>query len=288
MRHTPLGYQMRRGKIVIIEKYAETVRWIFNSYVNGISQKSIARELSERRVPTGNGRYKWSQCGVRSILTNRKYIGDEYHPRIIEPYIFDSAQEKRKEKNNAMNCHPRSAHLQPLSGKCKCGKCGASYRYVKGDWRCGNYIKDNKVSCDNDIVADADLLETVVLIFQYLKEHRELVVAEPEVREKKTSIKVNDVKLKMRRALKVEHLSYEEFRELAYQKAQERYKVSPIWDRDYCNEKLQNYLKFNDIAAENIREIVALIKCIELYPDGELVVTMINDLYFKYKVVEKG
>lgn len=288
MRHTPLGYQMRRGKIVIIEKYAETVRWIFDSYVHGVSQKSIARQLSEKKVPTGSGKYNWSQCGVRSILTNQKYMGDDFHPKIIEPNIFEQAQACRKEKNNAVINHPRISCLQPLSGKCTCGKCGATYLYTKGNWRCGNYIKDNKVSCDNDLYTDTDLLNTIITAFQYFKENQELVIAEPEIREKKTSIKVNDLKLKMRRAVKDDHLSYKEFRKLAYEKAQERYKVLSIWDRDYQNDKLQDFLKFQDIDLKHIKEITEFIKQLDLYVNGRIMIALKNELCFQCEVVKKA
>lgn len=287
MRHTPLGYQMRRGKIVIVEKYAETVRWIFDSYVHGISQKSIAKQLSEKRIPTGTGKYKWSQCSVRSILTNHKYMGDDFHPRIIDPYIFERAQARRTEKNNAVNTHPKTSQLQPLSGKCRCGKCGATYLYKKGSWRCGNYIKDNKVSCNNNIYEDVDLLETILTVFQYLKENPKIVIAEPEVREMKTNIKVNDMKLKIKKAEKNEHLSYKDFRELAYEKAQERYKVIPVWDRDYQNNKLQDFLKFQDIEIENIKEITDCIKQLDLYADGKIMITLKNELCFQCEVVKK-
>lgn len=285
MRHSPLGYQMRRGRIVIIEKYAETVRWIFDSYIHGTSQKSIAKQLSEKRVPTGTGKYKWSQCSVRSILTNHKYMGDNFHPQIIDPYIFERAQARRKEKNKAVNTHPKTSQLQPLSRKCRCGKCGATYLYKKGSWRCANYIKDNKVSCNNDIYEDIDLLETILMVFQYLKDNPELVIAESEIRERKTNIKVNDMKLKIRKAEKNEHLSYKEFRELAYEKAQERYKVLPIWDRDYQNNKIQEFLMFHDIDMKSIWEITALIKCLELYADSEVIIILKNDLNFQCKVV---
>ena len=287
MRHTPLGYQMRKGKIVIVEKYAETVRWIFDSYVHGISQKSIARQLSERRIPTGTGKYNWSQCGVRSILTNHKYMGDDFHPKIIEPVIFEQAQARREEKNRAVNTHPKISNLQPLSGKCVCGKCGAAYLYTKGNWRCGNYIKDNKVFCDNDMYADTDLLDTLVTAFQYFKENPEFVIAEQQNRERQTSIMVNDLKLKIRRALKEEHLPYKEFRELAYQKAQERYKVLSIWDRDYQNDKLQKFLKFQDSDMEHIKEITEHVSQLELYPKGRIVITLKNELRFQCEVVKK-
>lgn len=284
MRHTPLGYQMRRGKIVIIEKYAKTVRWIFDSYVNGVSQKSIARQLSEQRVPTATGKYNWSQCSIRSILTNHKYMGDDYHPRIIEPYLFESAQARREEKNNAVNSHPKTAYQQPLSGKCRCGKCGGTYRYVKGVWRCGNYIKDNSVSCDNDLYADEELLKAVITVFQYLKENCEYVIAEKEVVEKKTSIEVNKLKAEIKKARKEMVLPYKEYRELVYQRASERYKISPIWNRDYLNNKLQNFLKFNDIDMVNIKEITEHIKTIQLFPKREIILVLSNELNFKYEL----
>ena len=93
------------------------------------------------------------------------------------------------------------------------------------------------------------------------------------------------MKLKIRKAEKNEHLSYKEFRELAYEKAQERYKVLPIWDRDYQNNKIQEFLMFHDIDMKSIWEITALIKCLELYADGEVIIILKNDLNFQCKVV---
>ncbi|MEE1466071.1 MAG: hypothetical protein UF734_10600, partial [Clostridium sp.] len=170
---------------------------------------------------------------------------------------------------------------------CRCGKCGATYLYKKGSWRCGNYIKDNKVSCNNNIYEDVDLLETILTVFQYLKENPKIVIAEPEVREMKTNIKVNDMKLKIKKAEKNEHLSYKDFRELAYEKAQERYKVIPVWDRDYQNNKLQDFLKFQDIEIENIKEITDCIKQLDLYADGKIMITLKNELCFQCEVVKK-
>ena len=47
----------------------------------------------------------------------------------------------------------------------------AQHIYMKGSWEryYFNYIKDNKVSCNNDICEDIDLLETILMVFQYLK-----------------------------------------------------------------------------------------------------------------------
>ena len=112
MRHSPLGYQMRRGRIVIIEKYAETVRWIFDVISHGTSQKSIAKQLSEKRVPTGTGKYKWSQCSVKIILTNHKYMEDNFQYQIIDPYILSDTG--AEEKNKASNTHPRNQPASPI------------------------------------------------------------------------------------------------------------------------------------------------------------------------------
>ena len=54
----------------------DTVRWIFETYVNGRrGYKSIAMELNRRGIPTSKGG-KWHQGTIRDMLKNEIYCGD--------------------------------------------------------------------------------------------------------------------------------------------------------------------------------------------------------------------
>ena len=72
-----LGYDKGEdGGLVINEEQAQTVRLIFRLFLEGYTPHRIAKELTERQIPTPGGATRWSPSTVGSILTNEKYKGD--------------------------------------------------------------------------------------------------------------------------------------------------------------------------------------------------------------------
>ena len=73
----PLGYRLSNGSMLQIEpSEVETIRTIFQMYVDGMSSLEIARWLTEREIPSPSGNPKWLDGSVRYILSNEKYVGD--------------------------------------------------------------------------------------------------------------------------------------------------------------------------------------------------------------------
>lgn len=70
----PFGYTARDGQFIIVPEQACWVRWIFDSYLNGISIPSIAKELQTAGVRTIRGN-PFDGRGVRYILGNPVYTG---------------------------------------------------------------------------------------------------------------------------------------------------------------------------------------------------------------------
>lgn len=63
------------GEWLVNEGQAETVRYIFSSYVKGESANKIAAALNEKGITTVTGK-KWSSGSVITVLKNEKYVGD--------------------------------------------------------------------------------------------------------------------------------------------------------------------------------------------------------------------
>ncbi|HFI0076873.1 TPA: recombinase family protein [Streptococcus suis] len=75
--HYLLGYTKDKyGRIVIDETEAKIVRFIYDSYISGMSAKDIAAELMKNGIPTATGRDNWSNLSVYNILRNEKYKGE--------------------------------------------------------------------------------------------------------------------------------------------------------------------------------------------------------------------
>lgn len=58
-----------------------TVKWIFQEFVRGTTEKRIARELNLRRVPTNHGQ-PWKRTFVTDLLRNEVYIGNLIYNRV--------------------------------------------------------------------------------------------------------------------------------------------------------------------------------------------------------------
>lgn len=163
----PFGYEKSKevkNAVVVNEKEAAIVRYIFSLAMQGKSSIQIARQLHEESVPTimqmrkPDKEYKdgkvhsWSENSVRRMLNNRFYLGEMaygksvrksvgsknsisvpmedwkvikgHHEALISEEIFEQVSLFRPEYSTKRN---REKH--PLTGKLYCGGCGYSLNY---------------------------------------------------------------------------------------------------------------------------------------------------------------
>lgn len=94
-RNIPFGYMMRGGRYIAEPSESEAVRQIFEMYLNGMSLKSIAAEMT---VPYNKDKGLWNKNMVSRILENKRYTGDDTYPQIIEQDTFALANAIKSEK----------------------------------------------------------------------------------------------------------------------------------------------------------------------------------------------
>ena len=175
-----LGYEKGPdGLPKIIPEQAETVRYIYDLFMLGMTPWSIAKRLTEEGHTTPSGKTVWQGSTVRSILTNEKYKGDallqkaftvgflekkckvnegevpqyyvrDSHPAIIAPELFDRVQTEIQRRQAMGN---KYSGKSVLSGKIVCGDCGEVYgvkvwnstdKYRRVIWRCNGKYRDSK------------------------------------------------------------------------------------------------------------------------------------------------
>mgnify|MGYP001212035701 CR=1 FL=1 len=143
----PYGYELIDKTLVVNEKEAETVRNVFEWYVNeGYGFYAIARRLNEAGIPSRHGK-EWSIRSVKLMLSNPAYKGtlvwnrkdsskaqrkekdhselvivEDCLPVIIEKTLWEQAQQKMGQTALAPRAKS-SPHL--LGGLLKCGNCGS-------------------------------------------------------------------------------------------------------------------------------------------------------------------
>jgi site-specific DNA recombinase len=98
----PFGYQVSDRKLVIDEKEAETVRWIYRRFVQLGSATLVARELIAKQLANRYG-HKLDKGYVYKLLSNRVYIGEAVHKGTAYPGEHEPIIERRLwEKANSM------------------------------------------------------------------------------------------------------------------------------------------------------------------------------------------
>jgi site-specific DNA recombinase len=108
----PLGYEMKDGKIAVVEEEAELVRSIFRRYLELGSVNELLRDLRERdirtktrRLSTGatRGGIPFGRGALYYLLSNHFYIGEVKYkdeilpgeqPPIMDRALFDAVRQK--------------------------------------------------------------------------------------------------------------------------------------------------------------------------------------------------
>lgn len=85
MGHTPYGYRIHNGIAVVDEKEADKIRKLYQGYLAGLSLSMAAKE-ADINVYHGT---------AGKMLRNKRYMGDDYYPRIIDNESFEKAEDER-------------------------------------------------------------------------------------------------------------------------------------------------------------------------------------------------
>lgn len=160
-----LGYRRGAdGKPEIVPEEAETVRMIYELFLDGYSLTDIAKRLTLLERKTAHGKTEWHREIISSILRNEKYVGDallqktfrvdciskkvrknngerpmylvtNHHEPIIDRDTYNRVQQelarrtsKRKISDKTLTEQGKYTSKYALSELLICGKCGTPYR----------------------------------------------------------------------------------------------------------------------------------------------------------------
>ena len=86
------GYTIRDGRLEVEEKEAENIRKIFKNYLAGNALIKSADLAGLKK----------NSSSVKRLLTNKKYLGNDIYPKIIDEESFEKASQMLKERAVAM------------------------------------------------------------------------------------------------------------------------------------------------------------------------------------------
>lgn len=207
--NAPYGFRLVNKKLEIYEPEAEVVKSIFQLYLNGWSTHEIARELTQRHIPTKYGNERWKSDKVSYILGNERYIGnslyqktyrettvpfkahknrgeadmyyaEQTHVALIDRETFEKAQvllNKRKEQF----LRTETQTIYPLTSRIRCSECGSSYRRKVRDgtikWVCSCHERDAK-ACNSFYYSEDRIYDGVLSVVNKLRFGEENIIGQ--------------------------------------------------------------------------------------------------------------
>ncbi len=206
-----LGYTVSGGKLTINTTEAETVRWIYNAFLNrSIGAYVIANELNERDTPTKHNN-PWSATAVLRVLRNEKYMGDlcqkksytpnylthekarncgaedmvyiqGHHEGIIDREQWFAVQNELKHRNEKKLSGSRHSGARALSGKLRCAVCGdvlvSRVKALKngGEYRSWRCVSPSHGAGPRAAIAEKTLLACAAFVLESASLDREKIL----------------------------------------------------------------------------------------------------------------
>ena len=211
-----LGYEKGEdGTPKVVPEEAEVVRTIYRRFMEGATPHQIAKELTERGVPTPRNGKKWGASTVLSILENERYKGEailqksfctdfltkktkknegelpqyhvkDSHPAIVTSELWDQVQIEIG-RRKVLGKHYSSGGV--FACKVVCGDCGSFYGpkvwhstdpYRTVIWRCnGKYAtsesKRKRCSCPH--IREEELIERFQSVLGRILARKPIIMA---------------------------------------------------------------------------------------------------------------
>lgn len=285
--HTPIGYKVLNGKIVVYEEHRKIVEQIFRDYDSGISALRIAKDLKDRGIKNVHDRVGWSHVFIGRILENYNYLGTEDYEQIIDKELFERVQKRREQvrvEGSRGKHRPNKRERLIFSGVLICAECGCPYSHIQPNhkkerygvpkWKCKNYVYQNRVSCGGGFISDSQVEEVCIIAINKLIQSPGLT----EKYEKKEQQVSHEYRRITRCIEESEDIGADEMMALLFRQASERYKTLEVRDEDIKAEKMRETLAGREEIEEFDEELYRkLIKQIVVYKDDSVRVIFPNN-----------
>ena len=168
-RTIPFGYKFENGAVVVEDSAADIVKEIFNRYLAGDSMLNISELLNKLHVEYTPGITGWNKARIKRILENKKYLGNEDFPPIIDEDIALRADEMREVRNKQKNVNKEEL-IYNLTAETICPCCGTAMKRrfdprtkIHGRWMC------QRSDCRKLVaITDEVMLTEITELLEYL------------------------------------------------------------------------------------------------------------------------
>lgn len=274
-RNIPFGYQYADGVIIVNPTEAEAVKAICNTYLGGQSLLTISKRLNEQAVEYMPGVTGWNKARLMRILEDRRYLGTDAYPAILDETVYEAIQDT-KTRRNTQKGTDRSTDIYQLAVPVLCPKCGAEM-HRRHDSRCKcnqRWFCTNHECGELIVIADENLLVQITELLNIVIANPDRIQI-PEDTEIKLNIEILKTENEIGRTLDSVEFDKEALRRKMLRCLSLKYKsIDPAI---YTIKKMKADLEKSSPLSEFSAGLVArTVKAITLNTDKSVCLTLIN------------
>lgn len=274
---TVYGYQFIDGMLQADEEQSRQVQEIFKAYNSGIPVSRLKDHIGGLEI---------NRVKLSDMLSDRRYLGNEAFPQIIDQELFEAVQQRKKERRKAIGKEQPYIYNKEqflLGDKMKCGECGSAYHcYKHGElrrWDCSKRLVEGRVTCRNQHIQEEQIKELFMKTVKNLEKHpeqiREIIVHRTR---RNSRIEVLEREIEMLKNSSTTEI--EELLGMIYKRASLLYENADDGGAEYYSKKIENLIQqHKERSEEKIFDkdlFDAIIEVITIYKDGRVVFTLKN------------
>lgn len=274
---TVYGYQFIDGMLQADEKQSRMVQEIFEVYNSGVPVSRLKDHIEGLEI---------HRVKLSDMLSDKRYLGNEAFPQIINPELFEAVQKRKEERRKAIGKEqPYLYHKEQflLGDKMKCGECGSAYHcYKHGElrrWDCSKRLVKGRVTCRNQHIQEEQIKELFMRAVGYLEKHPEQI-RKITVYGSKRNTRLQAVEHEIELLKNGTSHNINELLELIYKKASLRYEDADDGGTAYYTKKIEDLIQqYKEQPEEKPFDkdlFDAIIEAITIYKDGRVVFTLKN------------
>ena len=274
---TVYGYQFIDGMLQTDEEQSRMVQEIFNVYNSGISVSRLKDHIEGLEI---------NRVKLNDMLSDKRYMGDENFPKIIEPELFEAVQQMKKERRKAIGKEQSYIYYKEyflLGDKMKCGECGSAYHcYKHGDkqiWDCSKRIVKGRVHCRNQRIQEDQIKELFMQAVTKMKNDPEKI-RKITIHKTKRNIRLQAVEHEIELLKNDSSHNIDELLKLIYKRASLQYEDFDDGGAAYYTQKIEDLIQQHKEQPEEKtfdKDLFdAIMEAITIYKDGRVVFTLKN------------
>lgn len=274
---TVYGYQFIDGMLQTNEEQSRMVQEIFRVYNSGVPVSRLKDHIEGLEI---------NRVKLNDMLSDKRYMGNENFPKIIEPELFEAVQQMKEERRKAIGKEQSYIYYKEyflLGDKMKCGECGSEYHcYKHGDkqiWDCSKRIVKGRVHCRNQRIQEEQIKELFMQAVTKMKNDPEKI-RKMTIHKTKRNIRLQAVEHEIELLKNDSDHNIDELLKLIYKRAFLQYEDADDGRAVYYTQKIEALIQqYKEQLEEKTFDkdlFDAIMEAITIYKDGRVVFTMKN------------